>query len=184
MSVHWYIWEELHSQAPKPYWLAVYVLICLSESNREECTPCLMFFVLTRYKAVLKIMLLWNTQTSLRRCWGYGPQFGLNKTLFYFYYRLLTDSFHWTVTLHSESDHHKYLQTAKHPLRVILFLVKPNIATVSWSKTTDLIWFFSLFFGLFQHYSQGWELLQYSSWRHEWRVKKKNSRRLTSWVFY
>ena len=49
-----------------------------------------MFFVLTRYKTMLKTMLLPGavSQSNLGSCLpDYSPQFGSNKTLLYFYYR-------------------------------------------------------------------------------------------------
>ena len=55
-----------------------------------------MFFVLTRYKTMLKTMLLPGavSQSNLGSCLpDYSPQFGSNKTLLYSCYRLFIDYF-------------------------------------------------------------------------------------------
>ena len=55
----------------------------------------LMFFVPTRFKTVLKIMLLQSSCLDLfeRLSLGYSPQVGSNKIPFYSYYRLFIDYF-------------------------------------------------------------------------------------------
>ena len=62
------------SQEPRPYWLAVYMLICFCffKSWINVSLTCLMFFVLTRYKPMLKPMLLWSgsSQFSARLSFG------------------------------------------------------------------------------------------------------------------
>ena len=85
-------------QVSRAYWLTGYMLICLFACLfvfwkywRNVSLTWLMLFVVTRYKAVWKPCFYGAVpQTYLRGClWGYSPQFGSNKTLFYSYYSWL-----------------------------------------------------------------------------------------------
>ena len=103
---------RLPSQVPRPYCLAVYMLIC--------CVCFVLFFFETLYECIPIVLtrhkLCWNhaspeqflrviSQSNLGGCLlGYSPQFGSKKTLFYFYYRLFIDYFcqyylsvHWKM---------------------------------------------------------------------------------------
>ena len=93
---------RIPSQVPKPYyllctsWSVFWIfLVLFLKPWRNVSLTCLMFFVLTRHKTVLKTMLLQSrSQSYLRGCLlGYSPQFGSDKTLFYSYYKLFTDYF-------------------------------------------------------------------------------------------
>lgn len=55
---------RLPSQAPRPFWLAVYWLICFLKPWRNVPQTCLMSFVLTRYKTELKTMLLRSSSSE------------------------------------------------------------------------------------------------------------------------
>ena len=83
------------SQEPRPYWLAVYMLIyfCCFKSWRNVSLTCLIFLVLTRYKPMLKPMLLrsGSSQFSARLFWAIALSLAEIK-LFYSYYRLFTIS--------------------------------------------------------------------------------------------
>ena len=83
-------WERLHSQAPRPYWLAVYVLICLFETLKE-CTP-VVFDVLCSDKIQTCAENPASPEQFLRVIWEVGfwasPQFGSKNTFFYVSYWL------------------------------------------------------------------------------------------------
>ena len=88
---------RLPSQVPRPHWLTMYLLICFSwnlEGMYLWLVWCSSFWQDTK--------LCWKPYFSragplsyLRGYSGFSPQFDSNKTLFYSYYRLFIDYFHW-----------------------------------------------------------------------------------------
>ena len=89
---------SLPSRAPRPCWLTMYLLIFFFfKPWRNVTLICLLFFVLTRYKSVLKIMRLWGSFSSHLGSWLPGCRHQFHKILINSYYRLFIDYCHQQV---------------------------------------------------------------------------------------
>ena len=89
-----------HTDSLCTCWSVLFFFFFWNLVEMQPLKKCLMFFVLTRYKTVLKTLLRWSSFSEL--IWEAGfqatPQFDSNKTLSYsYYYQLFLLTVTWVV---------------------------------------------------------------------------------------